>query len=79
MPKPSSRVRLVAKFVGALAALAMFVSSLSSLLALDSELQGAVSAERRPVSVRVSFDVEPREQSGECRWYQERTQDRLPS
>jgi hypothetical protein len=80
MPQPSPRARLIAKGAGALAALALFVSSLASLLALDGQLEGALSAERRATSVPVAVDVNSRQHDRDCPWTdQGRTQHRLRS
>lgn len=71
MPERSPRVRSIAKAVGAIAALALFVSSLAGILALDGQLKGAVGAERRPASVPVSYDGKPH---GDCPWRDRREQ-----
>lgn len=72
MQERNSRARSIAKLVGAIAALVVFASSLASILALDGELKGAVSAERqRPVSVPVSYERKP---DGDCPWRDRREQ-----
>jgi hypothetical protein len=71
MPERSPRVRSIAKAVGAIVALALFASSLTSILALDGKLKGAVSAERRPASVPVSDDGRS---DGDCPWRDRREQ-----
>jgi hypothetical protein len=80
MSQPGSRVGFIAKAVGAIAALALFVSSLTSLLALDGELEGAVSAERDATSVPVVLEVKKQQHGAECPWaHQGPARDRLRS
>jgi hypothetical protein len=66
MPSPSPRVELIANAVGALVAVVLFASSLAGLVALDGELEAAVSGERRAVPVPVSYGEHQRRGDGDC-------------